>query len=90
MGRGINALHWTARAARQLRKLDRQHQRMLVQAVGQLEAMPHCQQVKALREHRCGYRLRVGDYRVLFDWDGGIRIVEIQEVSKRDERTYQH
>jgi len=33
-------------------------------------------------------RLRVGNYRVLFDWEGGIRIVQIQEVRKRDERTY--
>ncbi|BCN08386.1 cytotoxic translational repressor of toxin-antitoxin stability system [Ralstonia solanacearum] len=90
MGRGMNAIHWTARAARQLRKLGRQHQRGLVEAVGQLEAMPHCRQVRALREHRCGYRLRVGDYRVLSDWDDGIRIVDIQEVSKRDERTYRH
>ncbi|AXV72783.1 cytotoxic translational repressor of toxin-antitoxin stability system [Ralstonia solanacearum] len=90
MGRGMNAIHWTARAARQLRKLDRQHQRVLVEAVGQLEAMPHCRQVRALREHRYGYRLRVGDYRVLSDWDDGIRIVDIQEVSKRDERTYRH
>ncbi len=86
----MNAIHWTVRAARQLRKLDPQHQCTLVQAVGQLESMPHCQQVKALRKHRYSYRLRVGDYRVLFDWDGGIRIVESQEVSKRDERTYQH
>ncbi|API73217.1 type II toxin-antitoxin system RelE family toxin [Ralstonia pseudosolanacearum] len=86
----MNAIHWTAWAARQLRKLDRQHQRGLVEAVGQLEAMPHCRQVRALREHRYGYRLRVGDYRVLSDWDDGIRIVDIQEVSKRDERTYRH
>ncbi|MGC5809787.1 type II toxin-antitoxin system RelE family toxin [Ralstonia pseudosolanacearum] len=86
----MNAIHWTAWAAGQLRKLDRQHQRVLVEAVGQLEAMPHCRQVRALREHRYGYRLRVGDYRVLSDWDDGIRIVDIQEVSKRDERTYRH
>lgn len=30
----------------------------------------------------------LGRYRVLFDWDGGIRIVNIEEVSKRDEHTY--
>lgn len=50
--------------------------------------MPNCQHVKALANHAYGYRLRVGNYRVLFDWDGAIRIVEIQEVKKRDERTY--
>ncbi|MFP3335783.1 type II toxin-antitoxin system RelE/ParE family toxin, partial [Pseudomonas sp. SIMBA_064] len=38
--------------------------------------------------HEYGYRLRVGNYRVLFNWDGVIRVVEIEEVRKRDERTY--
>lgn len=60
----------------------------ILDAVEQLAAMPNCQNVKALNDHDYGYRLRVGGYRVLFDWDGAIRIVEIQEVKKRDERTY--
>ncbi|WP_459947813.1 type II toxin-antitoxin system RelE family toxin, partial [Desulfocastanea catecholica] len=51
-------------------------------------SMPDCQGVKALTNHRYGYRLRVGHYRVLFDYDGEVGIVEIQEVKKRDERTY--
>lgn len=84
----MNAIYWTTKAARQLRKLDRQQQRSLVEAVGELGAMPNCQHVKALVDHRYGYRLRVGHYRVLFDWDGEIRVVDIQEVRKRDERTY--
>ena len=45
--------------------------------------------VGALRGHRAGYRLRVGRYRVLFDVDDGVRILTVQEVKKRDERTYQ-
>ena len=40
-------------------------------------------------DHQYGYRLRVGNYRVLFDYAGGAtRIVSIEEVRKRDERTY--
>jgi mRNA-degrading endonuclease RelE of RelBE toxin-antitoxin system len=35
-----------------------------------------------------GYRLRVGNYRILFDWDGGVKIVNIEEVKRRDEHTY--
>jgi len=50
--------------------------------------MPNCQQVKALKNHRYGYRKRVGQYRILFDWDGIVRIVSIEEVRKRNERTY--
>jgi mRNA-degrading endonuclease RelE of RelBE toxin-antitoxin system len=44
--------------------------------------------VKELRGHQYQYRLRVGRYRVLFDHDSGIKVVSIQEVKKRDERTY--
>ena len=44
--------------------------------------------VKALTNHEYGYRLRVGNYRVFFDYDGVVRIVSIEEVRKRDERTY--
>lgn len=44
--------------------------------------------VKALTNHEYGYRLRVGNYRVFFDFDGAVRIVSIEEVKKRDERTY--
>jgi mRNA-degrading endonuclease RelE of RelBE toxin-antitoxin system len=44
--------------------------------------------VKALTHHEYGYRLRVGNYRVFFEFDGAIRIVGIEEVRKRDERTY--
>ncbi|AEA71714.1 hypothetical protein AK973_5747 [Pseudomonas brassicacearum] len=50
--------------------------------------MPDAANVKALVGHDYAYRLRVGRYRVMFDWDGAIKIVSIQEVRKRDERTY--
>ena len=41
-----------------------------------------------LKKHEYGYRMRVGRYRVLFDYDDAVKIIEIQEVKKRDERTY--
>jgi mRNA-degrading endonuclease RelE of RelBE toxin-antitoxin system len=44
--------------------------------------------VKALKGHEYGYRLRVGNYRVFFEFDGAVRIVSVEEVRKRDERTY--
>lgn len=50
--------------------------------------MPNVQSVKALTQYQFGYRLRIGRYRVLFDWEGSVKIVNIEEVSKRDEHTY--
>ncbi|WP_410694317.1 type II toxin-antitoxin system RelE family toxin [Chryseobacterium sp. SIMBA_038] len=81
-------MNWTPKSAKQLRKLNRQHQVAIRDGVSTLASMPECQNVKALTNHEYGYRLRVGNYRVLFNWDGVIRVVEIEEVRKRDERTY--
>ncbi|WP_425522579.1 type II toxin-antitoxin system RelE family toxin [Xylella fastidiosa] len=53
-----------------------------------LTNMPDCLNVKALINHKHQYRLRVGNFRVLFDFDVTARIVAIEEVKKRDERTY--
>jgi len=45
------------------------------------------QECQAL-EKSYDFRLRVGRYRVFFDYDGQIRIIAIQEIRKRDEHTY--
>jgi mRNA-degrading endonuclease RelE of RelBE toxin-antitoxin system len=42
--------------------------------------------IPANREY--DYRLRVGNYRVIFNWDGEIKVVEIEGVKKRDELMY--
>ncbi|TKB25020.1 type II toxin-antitoxin system RelE/ParE family toxin [Desulfopila sp. IMCC35006] len=84
----MNTIRWHTKALKQLRKIDRQDNAAIRTAVNNLSGMPDCQGVKTLINHRYGYRLRVGRYRVLFDYDGEVRIVEIQEVKKRDERTY--
>jgi mRNA-degrading endonuclease RelE of RelBE toxin-antitoxin system len=79
---------WKPKATKQLRKLDAQHAKQIVVAVRALANMPACQNVKALTNHEYQYRLRVGNYRVFFNFDGAVRIVSIEEVKKRDERTY--
>ncbi len=78
-----------AKARKQLKRIgDRSEMRTIGLAVMQLAAFPVCPGVKRLENHSDGYRLRVGRYRVLFDVIDAIRIIEIQEVKKRDERTY--
>lgn len=53
-----------------------------------LPHFPQCSGVKALIDHPHGYRLRVGSYRVLFDFEGSIRLIRIEEVGRRGEGTY--
>lgn len=88
MGNAMNEIQWTTKAFKQLRKLNPKEQERIFDAAQALSGMPDVHNVKALTKHRYGYRLRVGNYRILFDWDGQVRIVNIQEVKKRDERTY--
>lgn len=73
---------------KQLLKLDRPAQVRVRDAVSGLSEFPHTRNTKKLANHFYGYRLRIGDYRVLFDFDGEIKIVTVEEVKKRDESTY--
>ena len=84
----MNTINWTRKAVKQLLKLHTAHQVQIRDAVNRLDGMPDVINIKALTQHEYGYRLRVGNYRVLFDWDGSVKIVSIQEVKKRDARTY--
>ena len=84
----MNSIVWTLKAAKHLRKINRPHQASIRDGISALSAMPDCQNIKSLVNQQYGYRLRVGNYRIFFDWDGEIRIIEIQEIKKRDERTY--
>ena len=81
--------HVQPKALRQLRKIDAHTGRQIRTAVNtELLDLSKARNVKTLTNHEYGYRLRVGNYRVLFDFDGAVRIVSIEDVRKRDERTY--
>lgn len=84
----MNSIFWTRKAVKQLLRIHSDHRGRIRDAITQLEHMPDVPNVNVLTLHTCGYRLRVGDYRVLFDWDGAIQVTSIQEVKKRDDRTY--
>jgi mRNA interferase RelE/StbE len=84
----MNRITWSTKAQKQLRKLNKPDQITIYDAVGELGTMPDSRNVKALTNHEYQYRLRVGNYRVFFDFDGTLHIVQIEEVKKRDERTY--
>lgn len=86
---GPNAIVWQVKALRQLRRLNPIDACRIRRAVGmELRDLSQARNVKILVGHEYGYRLRVGPWRVLFEFDGQIRVVSIEEVVKRDERTY--
>lgn len=86
----MNCIKWTPKAFKQLRKIkDQRTETVIYDAVGDLAGWPDCRNVKRLVNRQYRYRLRVGRFRVFFDVvDGSVTIITIQEVKKRDERTY--
>jgi mRNA interferase RelE/StbE len=86
----MNRVEWKERAWKQLRKIgDKKLKERILSASSTLSVFPGCPNVKALVNHQYPYRLRVGDWRLFFSVENGeITIVFIEEVKKRDERTY--
>lgn len=73
-------------ALKQLRKL--RDSEYIVNKINELTDMPNCINVKSLTHYKYDSRLRIGNYRVFFNFDGFIKIVSIKEVKKRDDNTY--
>ncbi len=86
----MNEIQWHNRARKQLKKIPKQYTEAILKSVDMLVDFPECASldITALKKHRYDYRMRVGRYRILFDHDDVIKIIQIQEVKKRDEHTY--
>lgn len=85
----MNTIQWTEKAFRQLRKIkDSQTGKLIYRETQGLADFPNCQNVKRLVNHQYSYRLRVGDWRVFFEFDGTVKIISIEEVKRRNEHTY--
>ena len=84
----MNTINWQTKALRQMRKLPTQDGQAIRVAVRhELSDLATARNIKKLLSHSYGYRLRVGNYRVFFEFDGAIRIVTIQELRRRSEQS---
>lgn len=81
---------WSKRASKHLLKIDRRYQKTIYQKIGELVAFPLVTlDIKKLQGSVNYYRLRIGDYRVLFELiDGEPVVLEIKEVARRTTSTY--
>lgn len=85
----MNTITWMPKAKRQANKIKNATElRAVLDGVQTLENFPDVTGIKHLVNSSIAYRLRVGNWRILFDFDGAARIVSIEEVRKRNERTY--
>jgi mRNA interferase RelE/StbE len=86
----MNEILWHNRARKQIKLIPTKEREMIFDRIDLLADFPTVDgvDVKPLTGHQYGYRLRVGRYRILFDYNNDIQVISIQEVKKRDERTY--
>ena len=71
-------------AGKELKNLDRPIAARIVAAIDSFAEIGQGD-VKQLRGNLGGYRLRVGDYRILFDLDGDRLLITIVKVAHRRE-----
>ena len=66
----VNDIDWKPKALKQIEKIKAAavRKRIFIE-VQSLAHFPDCQGVKKLANHAYSYRLRVGDYRVFFEFD---------------------
>ena len=87
-------VEWQGKGTKQLDKIQDQQRTKIREATRKLENSETWGDVKKLVNHQYDYRLRVGIYRILFDAtnDETIEIneISIEEVKKRDDRTYKN
>jgi mRNA-degrading endonuclease RelE of RelBE toxin-antitoxin system len=87
-------MSWTSRlskeAAKQFRRLPRDRQEQLAQAIEEMEEDPLRGDVRPLKSGRFrgALRKRVGRYRIIFSLDPEKRLIEIASILTRSEKTY--
>jgi len=66
-------------AIKDFKKINEPYKSTIKEKIKTLENFPDTQQIKQLKNHNPKYRLRVGDYRILFDvTEGEIRVARIR------------
>jgi mRNA interferase RelE/StbE len=76
-------IEWKSSAKKELRKLSPQIIKRIVTAVAELATTPHPVGSRKLIGSRHTYRLRIGDYRVLYNTLDDKLIIEIVRVAHR-------
>jgi mRNA interferase RelE/StbE len=76
-------IEWKASAARELKRLDRFVIPRIVEAVGQLAEVPFPQGCRKLKGSADTYRIRIGDYRILYEVVERCLVIEIVRVKHR-------
>lgn len=86
----MNQVIWTKKAIKQLLNIDQRYVSSIRHKVNQLQSFPDVLlDLKKMKGEDNQYRLRVGDYRILFEViNGEPTVISIQTVKRRTSTTY--
>ncbi|SHN92946.1 hypothetical protein BHECKSOX_1901 [Bathymodiolus heckerae thiotrophic gill symbiont] len=81
---------WTNKAQKDLRKIPINNVKQILIKIDELEHPRNkwSKKIEKLAKHQYDYRMRVGNYRVMFDLNKTAKIVHIEKIGKRDGNTY--
>ena len=82
--------HWSTDAVMDLLGIARTSTRQAERVALAVEVLARSEQgdVRKLADRPDEWRLRVGDWRVIFTFDGAAQTMTVLEVRRRNERTY--
>ncbi len=78
-------IQWKRSAKKELKKLDQQIIIRILQSIQDLAANPYPSGSKKLIGSDSIYRIRVGDYRIIYDIQSSVLVIEIVKVGHRRE-----
>ena len=76
-------LEWKPSAQKDFKKIDRQHIFSILRKVETLPKNPYPPDSKKLKNTEGSYRVRIGDYRVIYQIDHRDKVIVIHAVSHR-------
>lgn len=83
-------VRWSRKALKQMGAIDSRYRKTIVEKVNSLASFPSVQlDIKKMKAVDNQYRMRVGDYRIIFEIDDGEPVIcTIQAVKRRTSTTY--
>ncbi|OGH17695.1 MAG: hypothetical protein A2868_01950 [Candidatus Levybacteria bacterium RIFCSPHIGHO2_01_FULL_40_15b] len=83
-------IFYSRHAAKSFKKIPKEYQVRIKNKIEELSKNPHMSgTIKLVDYPAAKFRHRVGNYRILFDIEEASKILEILDIRKRNERTYE-
>jgi mRNA interferase RelE/StbE len=76
-------INWKSSSESDLRKIDKQYIPRIVDAIESLANNPFPSQSKKLKDSESGFRLRIGDYRIIYQVDSEKKEIIIYHLRHR-------